>query len=50
MISKQYQNYSNKNIDRNINLTLNFLKNQIELYKEKSNLSMVKLQKFSLKV
>ena len=47
-ISNQYQTYSNKSRLRNIQLTSNYLENQINLYKKQSFNSLKKVQEYAL--
>jgi len=47
-ISKEYQNYSGRDRSENLNRVLDYLDNQITIYKKKNQLSFSDLQKFAM--
>ncbi|KGG00331.1 MULTISPECIES: GumC family protein [Prochlorococcus] len=47
-ISEVYQDYSTVNMDKTLSTGIDYLTNQIELYREKSNISYERSQKFAL--
>ena len=47
-ISKTYQNYSGRDRSENLNLVVNYLEKQIEIYKKKKEVAFSNLQKFAI--